>query len=119
MGTKHPTNIRQTAFPRDTPGTPQGHAELAMSLNNLGSVLRKQGEHARAEEYLRQALEMTKRLYSADRYPQGHLDMASGLNNMGSVVQSQGKYALAAEYYRQSLAMHRRRPASELVPEER
>src|SRR5260370_36526095 len=37
---------------------PQGHPYLASSLNNLGCLLRAQGEYARAEPFCREALKM-------------------------------------------------------------
>jgi hypothetical protein len=62
------------------------------SLNNLGAVLQRQGESARAEACYRQALEMRQRLDPAERYPQGHPHLVTSLNNLATVVaQAPGK----------------------------
>ena len=41
---------------------PDGHPELANSLNNLGLLLEAKGEYGKAEPFLREALDMFKRL---------------------------------------------------------
>jgi CHAT domain-containing protein/Tfp pilus assembly protein PilF len=87
---------------------PQGHRDLAISLNNLASLLQAQGEYAKALDYYRQALEMRQRLYPKAKYPQGHPDLAQSLNNLGFVLQAQGKYAKALGYFRQALEMRQR-----------
>src|SRR5262249_1372744 len=52
---------------------PDGHPDLATSLNNLGAVLRSRGDYARAEPLHRDALAMHRQLYppgrSLDRPP--------------------------------------------------
>jgi tetratricopeptide (TPR) repeat protein len=86
---------------------PQGHPHLATSLNSLGALLRDQGEHARAEPFLREALAMRRALYPKEKYPQGHPDLANSLNNRGYLLSAQGEYGKAEPFYRQALAMRR------------
>jgi CHAT domain-containing protein/Tfp pilus assembly protein PilF len=79
-----------------------------LGLNNLGVLLRFQGEYARARDYFQQCLAMEERLYPKAQYPRGHAALASSLNNLGSVLQDQGEYARARDYYQQGLAMKER-----------
>ena len=87
---------------------PQGHRDLALSLNNLGELLQDQGEYAGARDYYEQALAMRRRLYPEAQYPQGHRDLAQSLNNLGTLLQGQGEYAGARDCYERALAMRRR-----------
>ncbi len=54
--------------------TPEGHPQLAITLNNLGFLDQTQGEYSKAQEFYQQALDMLRQLYPAKRYPQGHED---------------------------------------------
>src|SRR6516162_749462 len=67
--------IRQQLYSKEE--FPNGHPDLAQSLNNLGALLQAQGEYAKALPYFEQALAMRQRLYPQDKYPQGHPDLAS------------------------------------------
>jgi CHAT domain-containing protein/Tfp pilus assembly protein PilF len=96
--------LRQMLYPKDK--YPQGHPDLATSLNNLGGCLEAQGEFIKAETFYRDALAMRQALYPKDKYPQGHADIASCLNNLGGVLQGQGLYAKAEPLRRESLAMY-------------
>jgi tetratricopeptide (TPR) repeat protein len=53
--------LYRRAFPKDE--FPQGHSEVAGSLNNLGFVLQAQREYAKAEPFFREALAMYEALY--------------------------------------------------------
>jgi CHAT domain-containing protein/Tfp pilus assembly protein PilF len=79
-----------------------------VSLNNLGSFLRDQGEYAKALTYLERALAMRRRLYPRDKYPQGHPQLAESLHHLGSLLQNLGENARALTYYERALAMRRR-----------
>jgi tetratricopeptide (TPR) repeat protein len=48
--------IRQRLYPRES--YPQGHPDLATSLNNLAALLHAQGDYARAEPLYREALQI-------------------------------------------------------------
>jgi tetratricopeptide (TPR) repeat protein len=77
----------------------------AASLNNVGSVLKAQGEYEEALKHFRQALAMDQALYPKDKFKHGHPLLALSLNNVGSVLQDQGEYEEALKHYRQALAM--------------
>src|SRR5262249_48038721 len=62
--------MRQKVYPPKD--YPQGHPDLAASLNDLGSLLRAQGDYVRAREYYQQALAMGQKLYPKKDYPNGH-----------------------------------------------
>jgi tetratricopeptide (TPR) repeat protein len=95
--------LYQRVYPREK--YPDGHPDLALSLNNLGAVLQAQAENGRAEPFLRQALAMRQTLYPKARYPDGHPDLAHSLRNLGFVLQAQAEYSQAEPFFRQALAM--------------
>src|SRR5262249_39172995 len=74
---------------------PDGHPQLAHSLNHLGAVLEAMGRPEAALGYFEQALAMYRRLYPASQYPAGHPDLAQSLNNLGFVLESMGRYEAA------------------------
>jgi CHAT domain-containing protein len=93
------------AYPREK--HPNGHPDLAQSLNNLGLLHLSAGEYARAEPLYREALAMYRALYPKERYPNGHAGLASSLNNLGSLHQTAGEYGRAEPLLREALAMRR------------
>ena len=84
---------------------PQGHPDLATSLNNLALLLYLQDRLAQAEPLFRQALAMNQQLYPPGRFPQGHPHLASSLNSLAHLLKVQGQHAQAEPLYRQALAM--------------
>lgn len=93
--------ISRRRFPTDE--FPNGHVDIANSLNNLALLLQVQGKLAEAEPYYRECLEMKKHLYKGD-----HRDLARSLNNLATLLQAQGKQADAEPICRDALAMYRR-----------
>jgi CHAT domain-containing protein/tetratricopeptide (TPR) repeat protein len=91
--------IRKKVYSKDR--YPQGHPDLASSLNWLGFLLESQGEYTKAEPYYREALAMRQALY-----PKGHSELAQSLNNLGMVLKYQGEYAKAEPYFRDALVMN-------------
>ena len=61
---------------------PDGHADLASSLNYLGFFLIANDEHGKALPYYEKALAMRKRLYPPDKYREGRPDLATSLYNL-------------------------------------
>jgi tetratricopeptide (TPR) repeat protein len=104
--------VRRKLYPRER--YPQGHPDLARSLNNLGFLLHARGEYDQALDYYRQALHMCQQLYPKQFYPRGHGNLANCLNNLGGLLQDQGEYGKALDYFREALAMYQR-----LYPKER
>ncbi len=84
---------------------PQGHPDLAISLNNLAALHQSQADYAKAEPLFRRALEMNEGLYPKARYPQGHPHLAMSLNSLAVLHQSQADYAKAEPLYRRALEM--------------
>ncbi len=82
---------------------PDGHSNLATSLNNLGALYRSQGKHAAAEPLYADALATRKRLFKGD-----HSDVAQSLNDLGALYHFQGKHAAAEPLYADALAMRKR-----------
>jgi tetratricopeptide (TPR) repeat protein len=98
--------VRQKLYPAAR--YPQGHPDLATSLNDLGTVLQSVGQHEAARDSYEQALAMRRKLYPAARYPLGHSDLATSLNDLGALLQSAGQYGAARDYLEQALAMNRK-----------
>src|SRR5207249_121329 len=86
---------------------PDGHADLARSLNSMGSVLRATGSAKKALPFYGQALAMQRALYPKSAYPDGHPDLASRLNNIGCALRAIGAAAKALPFYELGLAMTR------------
>jgi tetratricopeptide (TPR) repeat protein len=95
---------------------PQGHPDLANTLNNVGGMLHAQGKYVQALDYFQQALHMQQQLYPRERYPHGHPDLAVSLNSLGFLLQTQGEYAKAQDYYRQALQMRQELYSTERYP---
>jgi CHAT domain-containing protein/Tfp pilus assembly protein PilF len=95
--------IYQRLYPTDQ--FPHGHADLALSLNNLGWLLKAQADYAGARVYLQRALAMRQALYPKEKYPHGDPNLANTLNNLGDLLSDQGNYAGARGCYQQALAM--------------
>jgi CHAT domain-containing protein/Tfp pilus assembly protein PilF len=98
--------MRQKLYPATQ--FPEGHPDLAQSLNNLGVLHRVQGQYAQALRYLEQALAMRQKLYPATQFPEGHPDLAQSLVNLGTLLQDQGRSAQALPYLEQAVAMDRK-----------
>jgi CHAT domain-containing protein len=73
--------------------------DVAASLNNLGIVVREQGNLAAARAYHERALAIHQKV--APDSP----DMAASLNNLGIVAREQGDLTAARQYYERSLAL--------------
>jgi CHAT domain-containing protein/Tfp pilus assembly protein PilF len=86
---------------------PDGHPDLATSINNLAVLYESMGEYAKAEPLFQEALAMRRALFPKDRFPDGHPDLAISLNNLGGLYQRAGKYTKAKPLYRQALEMKR------------
>ena len=57
----------EALYPKDA--YPHGHPDLAISLNNLGSLLKAQGDYGGARGYLERALAMNEALYPKEHIP--------------------------------------------------
>jgi CHAT domain-containing protein len=95
--------IRQKRCPQDR--YPQGHPDLALSLNDLALLHFEQGEYSKAEPLYARALRMTKALCPPARFPQGHVDLARSINNLGMLHHRQGEYGKAEPLFHRALRM--------------
>ena len=96
---------------------PDGHPELATSLNNMGTVLQFLGRLEGALEHFQQGLVMYRKLYPADKFPDGHTDLARSLNNIGGVLQPLDRLEGGAEHGQQALAMYRKLYPADRFPD--
>jgi CHAT domain-containing protein/tetratricopeptide (TPR) repeat protein len=105
-------SLRRKLYPKQE--YPAGHPDLALSLNNLGAVLKTLGHAARAEALLHEALAMNRKLYPPERFANGHRVLATNLTNLGSLLRDQGELDAAEPYLRHALVMYQK-----LYPKER
>jgi tetratricopeptide (TPR) repeat protein len=78
------------------------YPDYAAALNDLGLMLRDQGDYAQSELLLTESLAMERRLLG-DK----HSELALMLNNLGMVQRRKGDLARAEATYREALAMQR------------
>jgi CHAT domain-containing protein/Tfp pilus assembly protein PilF len=107
--------IRRRLYPAEK--YPDGHPDLANSLNNVGFMLDEQKEYGKAERFYRDALEMNRKLYPAAKYPDGRPELAMSLNNLGAFLVERGEYGKAEPLYRDALDINRRLYPAEKYPD--
>jgi class 3 adenylate cyclase/tetratricopeptide (TPR) repeat protein len=76
------------------------HPDTAHSLNDLGCLLRDQGDRAGARPLFERALAINEKQLGPE-----HPDTASSLNNLASLLQDQGDRAGARPLYERALAI--------------
>jgi CHAT domain-containing protein/tetratricopeptide (TPR) repeat protein len=95
---------------------PNGHPELARSINNLAGLFEERGQLVRAQAYFERALAMREKLYPSERYPDGHPELASTINNLGYVAQARGNLDRAQPLLERALAMREKLYPAPLFP---
>jgi tetratricopeptide (TPR) repeat protein len=96
-----PPMRRAVAMQRELWGS-EPYPDYAAAVNDLGLLLRDQGEYDESERLLRESLAMEQRLVG-DKHPA----MALALNNLALVLWRKGDLKEAESTYRQALAMQR------------
>jgi esterase/lipase superfamily enzyme/Flp pilus assembly protein TadD len=87
---------------------PDGHPDIATSLNNLASLYLVQGRLTEAEILNKRALQLYEKAL-----PAGHPHIAQSLNNLATLYQDQGRLAQAEDVYKGSLELREKTlPAS-------
>ncbi|MCK6449191.1 MAG: tetratricopeptide repeat protein, partial [Planctomycetes bacterium] len=81
----------------------EDHPETLNSIDELGTLLERQGRLSEAETYRREALERCRRVLGEE-----DSDTLGAIMNMGLVLLRQGKRAEAEPYYREALEKSRR-----------
>jgi tetratricopeptide (TPR) repeat protein/tRNA A-37 threonylcarbamoyl transferase component Bud32 len=79
------------------------HADVAIILDNLGTLLHFVGRNGEAERLLREALAIRRSVLDAE-----HSQIASSLNNLAMVLSATGRVVEADRLYSESLAMDRK-----------
>ncbi|HEV2992556.1 MAG TPA: tetratricopeptide repeat protein, partial [Candidatus Angelobacter sp.] len=74
------------------------HPNVAAVANNIGQILKEQGDLAGALEYSQRALQIDEQVYGPD-----HPSVARDANNIGTILKEQGDLAGALEYIRRAL----------------
>jgi CHAT domain-containing protein/Tfp pilus assembly protein PilF len=107
--------LKKELYPRSQ--YPQGHPDLAKTVNYLGLFQSTQGEYGKAEAAYLEALAMRRTLYPKHEYPHGHPDLAESLANVGLALRHQGEYSKAQPFLRDDLAMTRALYPKEQYPQ--
>ncbi len=81
---------------------PDGHPDIAQSLNNLAGLYYSQGRFAEAEPLYNEALQIDRAAL-----PEGHPGIATDLNNLAELYRSKGRYPEAEPLYHEALHIHR------------
>jgi tetratricopeptide (TPR) repeat protein len=81
----------------------RGQVVRARRLNGGGLRLIEQGRYRAAEEKMRQALAILRKVLG-----EGHADTAAGYNNVASCLQAQGQHLLAQPLFEKALAIRRK-----------
>ena len=76
------------------------HPKVASVANNIGLILKDQGDLAGALEYTQRALTIDEKVYGP-----GHPHVAIRVNNIGLILKAQGDLAGALEHTRRALAI--------------
>jgi tetratricopeptide (TPR) repeat protein len=76
------------------------HLDTAISLNNLGYLLRVQADYAGAQLRYERSLAIREKMLGSD-----HPDIANCLNNLGIVLREQGDLAGALTHHERALAI--------------
>ena len=72
--------------------------QVATFANNIGGILKDQGDLAGALEYAKRALAIDEKVYGPE-----HPDVATDLNNIGSILKAQGDLAGARPHFERAL----------------
>jgi len=95
--------IRETLYPPSK--YPDGHPDLAGSLNILGFLHMAMGTYEKSLVEFERSLAMKRRLYPVAKHPNGHGEIALALNNLGNLMMAMGSFEKALPLFEQALAM--------------
>ena len=99
--------------------TPERRKELEKKSGDLYEEAQRQadrGAYDKAAELLKEALDISRRLYPKEKFPEGHPSIAFCLNGLGAALDARGEYAKAEALWREVLEMRRRLYPPEKFP---
>lgn len=76
------------------------HRETAMSLDGIGSILRKMGKYGQSEQYFQQALQITRQQRQEQPY-----DYAAALQNLAGLYRETGRYRESEQHYLEAISV--------------
>jgi CHAT domain-containing protein/Tfp pilus assembly protein PilF len=82
---------------------PEGHPDIALSLNNLALYLEQLGQHAEAKTCFEEALDIQRKTL-----PEGHPDIAASLDCLGTCLPVMGQHARARACLEEALDIRRK-----------
>jgi CHAT domain-containing protein len=98
-------DINRAIYPKKD--FPNGHGDLALSINILGTLYEAMGESTKAEPLHREALELYRSLYPKKDFPNGHADLAESINILASFYRAIRENPKAEALYCEALEMYR------------
>ncbi len=95
--------LLERALTLDEKALDPDHPDTARTLNNLGYLLRMQGDFAMARRYYERALAIREKVLGPD-----HPETAISVNNLGALLRARGDLAATRPYYERALAIRQR-----------
>ena len=87
-----------------------GHSEVAATTNNLGQILKDQGDLDGALVYAQRALEIGEKVYGLE-----HPEVAVFANNLGKILLGRGDLNDALAYMQRALAIGKKRGSGDAL----
>jgi tetratricopeptide (TPR) repeat protein len=88
--------LRRKLFGEEAP-------RLAITINNLATLLRDKGNYEEAETLFRQSLAMRRKQFGDE-----HPEVGTALHNLGSLLYRRGEYDQSENLQRQAIAVHQK-----------
>ncbi|CAF1270041.1 unnamed protein product [Didymodactylos carnosus] len=80
---------------------PDGHPEMAVTLDNIGRVYNRSGKYDQALDYFLKALNMKENVL-----PDDHMDIGISSNNVGLMYDNKHDYSQSLIYYQKTLRIY-------------
>ena len=81
----------------------ESHPSLAITMNNLATLLRAKGNYEEAEALFRQSLALRRKLFG-----ETHHETATSIRNLGDLFFAKGQYDEALRLYQQALDIYQK-----------
>ena len=98
--------IQQTLYNKTK--YPDGHHNLATTLNDSGVIRYKAGRTRQAIKFFQQAVAMRRKLHPEKTHPNGHVDLLTALANLGDALEKDGRAHQGLPLIEEALAMARK-----------
>ena len=100
-------------------GTTKGRRDVAVSLDNVGNILRARSDLDGALARYEESLEIRCQLLADEETPERLRDVSVSLDNVGNTLEGRGDFGGALARYEESLVIRRQLLTDEETPERR